>query len=132
LGPEIWRTPKQFGRFIVLYFFVSFVSLLIGFWPGIMSSAWVSLLADGGGDSLCTASAERSPLSIVIGCGSFGFIPLRTSDYCFVLCILFFVSLIFGHGHPRRCAPRKEDKVTAPCDLRPGKHQCISIVRYDT
>jgi len=90
-----------------------------------MASARVLPPTNGGGVSLCVESAERSPLSVPIGCGSYGFVRLRTEDDCFIPRFLSFVSLIYWLWQPRRSAPREGDNVMATRDPRPGKRHCI-------
>ena len=106
-------------------FFISCSSLLIRFRPGIMTSARVLPPTNGGGVSPCAESAQRSPLTVPIGSGTYGFVRLRTWDDCFIPCFLSFVSLIYWLRQPRRSAPREGDNVTATRDPRPGKRHCI-------
>jgi len=68
----------QFGRFIVLCFFIAFSSLLIEFRPGILVMARVLPHTNGGEVSPCAESAERLPLSVPMGCGTYRFVQLRT------------------------------------------------------
>jgi hypothetical protein len=103
-------------------FFISFSSRLIRFRPRIMVSGQVLQPTNRGGVSLCTESAERSPLSVPIGCGTHGFVRLRLEDDCFIPCFLSFISLIYWLWQPRRSGPREGDNVTATHNPRPGKH----------
>ena len=76
-GAEVRWTWRQFGSYIVLCFIISVSSRLNGFSPVYMASALVLPLANVGGVSPFPGSAERSPLSVLIGCGTYGFVLLR-------------------------------------------------------
>jgi len=46
----------------------------------------------GGGVSPCTGSTERSPWAVLIGCGTYGFVRLRTWNGCLIASFHFFPS----------------------------------------
>jgi len=82
----------------------------------------------GGGVFLCAGSAERSPWAVQIGCGTYWFVRLRTSNDCSIT--PFHSLLLYWLLQPRRSAPKEGDTVMAA--RVPGRVTAILYSRLAT
>jgi len=118
-----WRYGGRchFGCSFLLFSSLLFTSLLLYFFtsfdlgPVQMASARVFTTSgdksNGGEVSPCAGSAERLPSAVLIGCGTYGFVCLRTLNGCLI--VFFPFLLLYWFMQPRGSAPKEGDNVTA-------------------
>jgi len=119
---EIRRTQKQFGCFIVVCFFISFTSLLIGFRPRI-NGVGIGFSTDQWRWSFPVRMTRRK---VAIEQNWSVVRPVVSYDSLPWVIVSFFVSLsissvIYWLWQPRRSAPKEGDNVTATRDPGRGK-----------
>jgi len=102
----------EMGLLFDVFLFRSSLLLFFGSRPGIngvgtgfTSSGYQSM---GGGVSLFTGSTERSPGAVLIGCGTYGFVQLRTWKGFLIdsFSFLSFPTLVRGYAAQEVCTYR--------------------------
>jgi len=123
----VWVRKSRYGDGITwgCLLFLSSLPLFFGSWPSTngvgMGFYHVRSQSSGGGFSPCTGSTEMSPSAVMNGCGTSGFVRLRTWNGCFIASFNFFPFLLFyGNMQPRRSAPKEGDNVTPRHVTYPG------------
>jgi hypothetical protein len=121
-------TRKQFGHFIVLWLFISFSSLFIGFRPSINSigMGFYQLPMEVEFPHLPNPPKGHHRMCRLVVKHMGVYDCVRWMIVSFLVSVFFF-PLIYWLWQCRRSVPREGDNVLATCDPRPGKHHCISI-----